>query len=488
MPDITIKNLTFCYDGSYDNIFEDVSFQIHTDWKLGFTGRNGRGKTTFLKLLMGKYEYRGSIQADMEFEYFPYEIRDKERDTLEVLNEINGDYELWQLERELSKLSVSTDVLYRPFSTLSNGEQTKVLLAVMFIKENHFLLIDEPTNHLDIEGRQTVADYLNSKKGFILVSHDRAFLDACVDHILSINKADIEIQSGNFSSWYQNKKLKDEFELEQNSKLKKEIRRLETTAREKAAWSDKVEASKIGSHSADRGRIGHLAAKMMKRSKAIEKRVERSIEEKSGLLKNLEEKDSLKMFPLIFHGNRLLELSDLSIYYGSKAAVKGISFTLNQGDRLLLSGKNGSGKSSILKLVCGEELEFTGSFYRAAGLKISYVNQDTSGLFGSLTDYEIKYGIDGTLFRAMLRKLGFTRTQFDKRLEQLSGGQKKKVLIARSLCERAHLYVWDEPLNFVDVLSRIQIEELLQSCCPAMLFVEHDSMFGNQVKTKEVHL
>ena len=117
---------------------------------------------------------------------------------------------------------MEADVLYRPFSTLSNGERTKVLLAAMFLKENRFLLIDEPTNHLDMEGRALVSRYLNTKKGFILVSHDRAFLDACTDHTLSINKTNIVIQKGNFSAWWEVKRMQDEYELAQNDKLKKD--------------------------------------------------------------------------------------------------------------------------------------------------------------------------------------------------------------------------------------------------------------------------
>lgn len=190
---INISNLTFAYDGSIDNIFENVSFQIDTDWKLGFTGRNGRGKTTFLNLLLGKYEYKGSISGGVVFEYFPFEIEDKTLKTIDIIDSLNNEYQMWELEREMSLLDLSDDVLYREFNTLSNGEQTKILLAVLFLKEDRFLLIDEPTNHLDIEGRELVAEYLKSKKGFILVSHDRRFLDNCVDHILSINKTNIEI-------------------------------------------------------------------------------------------------------------------------------------------------------------------------------------------------------------------------------------------------------------------------------------------------------
>jgi len=187
-----------------DNIFEEVSFRIDTDWKLGFTGRNGRGKTTFLNLLMGKYPYSGTISASVEFEYFPYAVEDNRKPTIDVIDGILRDYQSWELMRELNLLEVSDDVLPRPFFTFSNGEQTKVLLAALFLRENSFLLIDEPTNHLDISGRKIVGRYLNSKHGFILVSHDRTFLDNCVDHIMSINKTNIEIQKGTFSSWRHN--------------------------------------------------------------------------------------------------------------------------------------------------------------------------------------------------------------------------------------------------------------------------------------------
>ena len=162
---------------------------------------------------MGKYEYSGTISASVDFEYFPYKVRDDSQNTIDVLGEIYPDFVYWQLQREMSLLEVDEDVLYRPFSTLSKGEQTKVLLSILFLKENSFLLIDEPTNHLDMRGRELVSRYLNRKKGFILVSHDRAFLDGCVDHILSINRANIEIQKGNFSSWLENKERQDKYEL-----------------------------------------------------------------------------------------------------------------------------------------------------------------------------------------------------------------------------------------------------------------------------------
>ncbi len=492
---INVTNLTFAYDGSYDNIFENVSFQIDTDWKLGFTGRNGRGKTTFLNLLLGKYEYSGSISSKIPFEYFPYEVKNKEINTIDVIEEVFPNYVLWEVMRELSLLEVEDDVLYRPFHTLSNGEQTKVLLATLFLKENSFLLIDEPTNHLDINARQVVSDYLRSKHGFILVSHDRAFLDNCIDHVLSINKTNIEIQKGNFSSWWENKEMQDSYERAENDKLKKDIKRLSEAAKRTTDWSNKAEAKKIGfdpTHTEKnigrRPYQGAKAKKMMSRSKVIQERQQSAIEDKSKLLKNIESSEKLKISQLSFHTDRLVDLDNVSIFYGDKTACDNVTFTIEQGDRISLMGKNGSGKSSIIKLICGEEINYTGTMRKSNQLRISYVSQNTAHLYGNLSDYARANEIDESLFKAILRKLDFSRVQFEKDISDFSGGQKKKVLIAKSLCDKAHLHIWDEPLNFIDVISRMQIEELLLEHQPTILFVEHDIEFCNNIATKIVHL
>ena len=485
---IQVSNLTFAYEGNYDPIFENVSFQIDTNWRLGFTGRNGRGKTTFLNLLLGRFPYQGNISTSVSFSYFPYEVPDKTHLAINVVEDIYPDYQYWQLAREMNLLQLEEETLYRPFGTLSNGEQTKLMLAVLFLKENNFLLIDEPTNHLDIQGRELVSRYLRSKKGFILVSHDRAFLDGCVDHILSINKTNIEVCRGNFSTWYENKQRQDAFELSENEKLKREIRRLEGTAREKASWSDRAEATKIGNHVFDRGYVGHKAEKMMARSKAIEKRQNAAIEEKSKLLKNIERSDTLKIFQTPFHTKRLASLVDVSVCYGETPVCHGVTFDIQQGDRIVLQGANGSGKSSIIKLLCGEQIPYTGEVRIGTGLTISYVPQDASHLRGSLSDFARESGVDESLFLAMLAKLDVSKEQMEKDMSALSAGQKKKVLLARSICQPENLHIWDEPMNYIDVISRMQIEELLLTYQPTILFVEHDKTFCDRIATKVVQL
>lgn len=523
---IAVNDLSFSYDTAYDMIFENVNFQIDTDWKLGFIGRNGRGKTTFLNLLMDKYEYKGSITASVSFDYFPFDLLDEDMVTMEVAKAIIAPFREWEkemeaclghhkdqsshlikygeiqelyqihdgyiieelIEKEIGKLNVESSVLTRPFSTLSFGERTKIMLASMFLKKNNFLLIDEPTNHLDMEGRELLADYLQTKKGFILVSHDRAFLDKCIDHVLSINKTSIEVQKGNYSTWYQNKTLKDNFEIERNRQLQKDIASLSVAARRTAGWSHEIEKTKIGSHVGDRGYVGHQAAKMMKRAKAIENRKLEAIEDKKGLLKDIEQVDTLKMNILKFHSNRLIWLENLSLHYGSNEIATNIDLVLTRGDRVSIGGKNGSGKSTLFKLLLGKDIKYKGNVFIAQGLKISYVSQDTSDLEGSLKDFSHKYGLDETIFMTVLRQMDFERSQFDKDIKDFSQGQKKKVLLAKSLSEPAHLFIWDEPLNFIDVFSRVQIEELILAYQPTMVFVEHDRMFTESIATKVVEL
>lgn len=542
MAQIHVTNLTFHYEGSYDNVFEKVSFSIDTNWKLGFIGRNGKGKTTFLNLLLGKYDYQGTISSSECFDYFPYQIP-KEiegENTMDVVEYMAPGYELWKVCRELELLKVDGEVLYRPYETLSYGERTKIMLAVLFSEEHRFLLIDEPTNHLDMASREILPDYLKGKKGYLLVSHDRWLLDACVDHVLVLNRTSIEVVKGTFTSWWENKERQDAYEQSENERLKREIGKLEASARKTAAWADKVERTKIGfdpvkepeRNIATRAYIGEKSRRMQQRRKNLERRQQADMEKKQKLLKDMEKTTSLKMTLLSHHRERYVSARDLCIVYNDffreeslcnegynsmekivaqtgkmPPVVEGFQMELKRGDRVLFRGKNGSGKSSIIKALLhnanterlgeGKEeresdttgnMQIQGILEVAHGLKISYMNQSTSHLQGKLDDYIEKNGVNGSLFKAILRQLDFERIQFEKNMENYSEGQKKKVLIAASLAQQAHLYIWDEPLNYIDVFSRMQLEELILNYQPTMLLVEHDLAFCQKVATKIIEL
>jgi lincosamide and streptogramin A transport system ATP-binding/permease protein len=484
---INISNLRFAHNGG-QAIFDGVSLKLDTSWKLGLIGRNGRGKTTFLKLLLGEYSFSGTIHTPVAMDYFPFTVENPEDTGLNIAMSICPDLEEWRLEREASLLDLPPETLTRPFNTLSGGEGTKLLLASLFLRGNNFLLIDEPTNHLDCKARRIVGAYLRAKKGFILVSHDRSLLDSCIEHVLSINRTDIELQRGNFSSWQRNREQQDQRELADNDRLKKEIARLEESANRSADWSRTAEGAKFGNGPVDRGFIGRKAAKMMQRAKSVESRRGKFLDEKTQLLRNLENEDPLSMRPQVFHSRRLAECRGVCVSYGGIAVLRDISFSIMKGERLALSGKNGSGKSTLLKLLARQPLVFQGEVSLPKSLRISYVPQNTAFLNGSLKDFTRERNIDESLFRAVLHRFGFERTQFDTDMGNFSAGQKKKALLAASLCEEAHLYIWDEPLNYIDVISRIQIENLILEHQPSMLLVEHDQMFLQRVATNILNL
>lgn len=506
MAQISVNNLTFCYEGSFDPVFEKVSFSFDTNWRLGLVGRNGKGKTTFLHLLLGRYEYTGSISANIAFDYFPYSLPEgcDRQMASEFLEDMKSGCESWKVIRELDQLGVNAEKLYQPFGTLSFGERTKIMLAVLFSEEHDFLLIDEPTNHLDQESREVVKNYLAAKQGFLLVSHDRDLLDACIDHILVLNRHSIQLQTGNFSSWWENKNRQDVFARSENEKHQKEILKLQMASERMEQWARKSENSKIGfdpvkEHDrciATRSYIGAKTKKQQRRVKQVEARIAREIEEKKDLLQDIENPVDLKIMPMKYHKETLLSVREYGLQYldADCPLFRSLTFDVKQGDRIILNGVNGCGKSSLIRVILQKiadkdsdlkaiNLWEQGVLQLSSGLVISYINQDTSFLQGDLKTYSKMQGLEEHLFFALLRKLDMDRVQFEKNLETFSEGQKKKVLVAASLLKPAHLYLWDEPLNYINVFSRMQIEKLILAYRPTMLLVEHDVRFREEIAT-----
>ncbi|MCD5001614.1 Lsa family ABC-F type ribosomal protection protein [Enterococcus saccharolyticus] len=496
MTTIEIKNMTFGFDAQATLLFDHTNLTLQSEWKLGLIGRNGRGKTTLLRLLMGEYPYSGKIEHQLHFTYFPQTVLDKRQLTYYVLQELS-DFEQWKIERELNLLAVDADILWRPFDSLSGGEQTKVLLALLFVDDVNYPLIDEPTNHLDVTARKQVADYLKGKKqGFVVVSHDRSFVDEVVDHVLSIEKSQLVLYQGNFSVYEEQKGLRDAYEQEQNTKLKREIGRLKQTAAEKAEWSRGRERDKLGSPNKkgsgaiyDTGAIGARAARTMKRSKAIVKRMEDQASAKEQLLKDIEYVDPLSINYQPTHRKQLLSVKNLQLRYDDKALFAPISFAIQQGERIAIQGPNGSGKSSIIQYLLGTFTgEASGEVIQPQGVTISYVRQNYEDNRGTLQEFAEANQLSYQELLNNLRKLGVERKVFHNRIEEMSMGQRKRVELAKSLATPAELFIWDEPLNYLDVFNHQQLEEMIQSVKPTMLIVEHDATFLRKVATEVITL
>ncbi|MDM7493056.1 ribosomal protection-like ABC-F family protein [Lentilactobacillus kefiri] len=492
MGTIKITNLSFRYAGMPSNIFDQFNLNIDESWKLGLIGRNGRGKTTFLKILLGKLDYLGDINTNIHFEYFPQTIDDPSQATQTILLTLAGldESELWKIQVEMDKLQLNDQVLGRPFQTLSPGERTKALLAVMFVDNRAFQLIDEPTNHLDIEGRKVVAEYLKHKQGFIVVSHDRYFIDQVIDHVLSIDRTKIQLFAGNFETWSDQYERENQSQLAKKKHLQKEIGRLKSSAQEAKQWAGSAENKKKKSikddHHAnvDKGFVGHKAAKVMKRSKNTLKRTEKDIEQKQSLLKNVDEVVSLSMNYERPHQDYLLRVENLQVEQNGRVLNQPLSFDLKHDQRRVLFGPNGIGKTTMIKAIMGDkQLVSSGSIAMAPTIHVSYLTQNFEVLQGSIQAYADRFGIALNNLLNMLRKLGFERSAFTENLADLSMGQKRKVSLARSLCEKANLYIWDEPLNYLDVITRQQIQSMILKFQPTMLIIDHDKDFIDEVKT-----
>ena len=227
----------------------------------------------------------------------------------------------------------------------------------------------------------------------------------------------------------------------------------------------------------------------MSLSKNLENRNERKLAEKQSLLKDLEREQTLKITGSEHHDRKPLILKDVKLLRYGEPVCEGINLTVEKGQKISLQGVNGCGKSTLIKYLAGiggdEGITAEGDIHIAKDLKISYVGQDTSGLKGSLYDICADRGADKTQFSTILVKMGFTKEMLYRDANALSLGQKKFVMLALSLCEQADVYLWDEPLNYIDVYMRKEIERLVKESDVTMLFVEHDRAFAESVADEE---
>ncbi|MDH5101221.1 ATP-binding cassette domain-containing protein [Lactobacillus kefiranofaciens] len=500
MSNIRISNLSFRYEDSSENIFNNLDLDLDSFWKLGLVGRNGRGKTTFLNLLRGKLHGLGKIQTKLNFSYYSISINDPTNITLYELQD-QVQFEQWELERELNLMGVDPNLLWQPFNTLSGGEQTKVLLALSFTDQDSFPLIDEPTNHLDEDSRKMVSEYLKKHdKGYIVVSHDRDFLNQVTDHILAIENTEMHLYQGNYASYEDTKQKRDEFNQAKNIKLGCEIKGMNKKYVRFNNWSDSIEAQKYSGMKTqyiinrrtqlNKGAIGHAAAKMMKKAINMQHRLDRKIDAKKGLMTNIEEVPELTMnFQPNYH-QTLIEAQHLSLKIAGNDLFKNLNLLIKNHSVVSLEGKNGSGKSTFIKLLLGKQNEvgYQGKFVLTNGLTISYLPQDFTQYTGTLKHFAQKHKISYEELLSNLKKMGFPRSAFNTPIEEMSMGQQKRVALAKSLVELANLYLWDEPANYLDVFNQDQLIKLLKEVKPAMLLIEHDQYFIEQVASQRVKL
>ncbi len=535
MPNLICRGLSFAYDGADSETFLDLDLVVGTDWRAALVGANGRGKTTLLRLLAGELvPDRGEVECPVTCLLFsstaesgltafeaakavsgPFRQWEQEIDALlakgdepalsrygelESLYRARGGYELdARLTAEMTALDIDPRLAGRPFVSLSGGEQTRARLAGLFAAEDAFPLIDEPTNHLDLDGRRRLAEYLAAKDGFLLVSHDRAFLDAAVDHVIALNPETVDVQRSDYSTWRGSHLGRLAEQTRANALLRKDIARLETAARSRRAGAAAREADKTAGgkpqlpseRGGDNGFVGARAARQMKRAMAAERRAERAVVQRRESLRDVEKQYSLVIgdptaaAPV---SEPLVRVRNLRLGW-DRWLFEPVTFEVRAGERWALTGANGCGKSTLLALIGGSTTARVEGDWKVHGrISVSRALQIPRWRRGSLRRKLAAAGLDEGRFRQFMAALGVRGGVLDQPLEHLSQGQLKKIELARSLSERAHLYLWDEPLNYVDVDARERIEEALLASGSALIFVEHDARFVDSVATGQVSL
>lgn len=531
MAQIEVKNLTFYYDDFYHPVFENLNVNLDTDWKMALVGRNGRGKTTLLKLLEGSLEpSAGEIRRSGNVAYFPYTYNTEYTVAMDVIKECIGDlrtlevqmealeksmtenghesevyFELltryadlggYEMEsrifREVAQMGLSQELLERDFATLSGGEQTCMLIIALFLRKDAFVLLDEPTNHLDKGKKEYLKQYLKKKKGYIVASHDTIFLDAVSDHILAINKADISIEQGNYSTWRRNMEVKEQFESRTRQRLMQEINQLERQSKLTRNWSDIGNKQKypFTSNARTNGTRAY-----MRQAKAAEQQIRDNLAEKKQLLRNLEEEKQLSIYQEILETECLIAAENVSYCYeeGGKPVFENVTLRVYPGDKIWLRGQNGAGKTTLLKLLSGK-LQGADIRYKE-NISIAYVTQEPIWKSGDVKNCLWETLKEGEDFQEVFAKFLKLCELFDlpedfveRPLQTLSSGERKKVDVARVLAGNHQVLFLDEPLNYMDVYFKSQLERALTQEELTMIFVEHNEEFGARVANKILQL
>jgi ATPase subunit of ABC transporter with duplicated ATPase domains len=498
-----------------DLLFEQITFDLKTEERLGLIGPNGSGKTTLLKIVYGLEsmdegaiavrkdgvigyldqipDYHESLLVDdivqMAFKDL-YEIKNKldevslklgqtkgheldkylkEYTRLQALFEQKGGYDI---ETEINKvttgLQISSEMRQMPFSLLSGGEKTRVMLAKILLESPSILMLDEPSNHLDLESIEWLESYLKQYKGSVLiVSHDRYFLDNVCNKIVELSTYKAHLYYGNYSYYVIEKERRFLLELKAYLAQQKEIKRMEEQIKRYRIWG-----------------VMRDSDKMFKRAKELEKRLE-----KIDRLQKPKQDQTLSLYQQVSHrsGKRVLEAKSINKAYGDLVIFKDASLDIIYQDRLAILGSNGTGKTSLLHLLMDDFKKEEQDFKWGSKLNLGYLAQEVIFEDDSLTVLDFfmnTHNVSQPLARNQLATALFIRDDVHKKISVLSGGEKSKLILCSLMYDNPNILVLDEPTNHLDIDSRETLEDMLLAFEGTILFVSHDRYFIQKIATR----
>lgn len=512
MIDITVQNLVKSFEVG-ENLLDGLTFQVNAGERVGILGKNGCGKTSLFKIITGEYDWdEGQVTVapgekvglisqiphypqgysvedvlDTAFRHLQQAEReladleermsrgDADRETLARYDSLSQSYltaggysTQVQKGKVCNGLQISQEMRQQSFDELSGGEKTRVNLARLILEDTDILLLDEPTNHLDLRATEWLEEYLDSFRGTVLaISHDRYFLDRVVKRIVEIDRGRASFYSGNYSFYVVEKERRYQEQLRQYEKEQAKVAQLEEAAEKMRMWAFKGKD------------------KTYKRVFSMEKRIQRLQTQDKPI--GPEKIMTTGFGEREFRGDMLFAVSNLSKSFGERTLFSGWSAEVLGGERIALLGDNGTGKTTFLKILLGDETPDTGRIRFGPTVKTGYLPQivrfdhPERNLVGTLIWED---NCSAQEARDRLGAFRFRGEDVFKPVGALSGGELSRLKLCQLMAKNINLLVLDEPTNHLDIASREWIENAVEAYEGALLFVSHDRYFINRFATR----
>ena len=519
MIEIELNNVKKNY--GLKNVLDGVSFEVKTGERISLIGENGSGKSTIFKIISGdekedfgnvnirkgatigflkqiydkenenlivedylKRSFKQYVEVEKRLKYFENLMSEAKEDINEILAKYGnlqekyiamGGYELEEKFKKIcSGFKFNKDFLNKNYNNLSGGEKTIVNLAYILLNNPSILLLDEPTNHLDIETLEWLENFLIDYKGTVLlISHDRYFLDKVATKTVLLESGKVKIYFGNYSYFLEEDERRTLAEYEIYKSQQKQIEKMKESIKKLRAF-------------------GNLAGNEMffKRAKSIEKRLEK-LEEVVDKVNLEKRKLPISLNASSRSGKDVLTIKNLNKSYGEKIIFKNFNTEIHYGEKVHLKGSNGSGKSTLIKIILEEDKDYTGEVKLGSSVKIGYIPQELKFPNENNTVLEyfmFDYNDSETRARNYLAKYLFFGNNVFKRLKELSGGERVRLILAKLVLQETNFLILDEPTNHLDISTREILEDTLEEYNGTVLFVSHDRYFAKKLAKQEIKL